>query len=48
MKLLLSLRQLWSWLPPDTWAETYAVIFSLLFIFLATTWLLDCLKGALP
>ncbi len=48
MKLMLTLRKLWSSLPPDTWVEIYAVIITLLLLFLAAAWLLDALKGSLP
>jgi len=48
MKLYHILRHLWLWLPPQTWAEVYATIFTLLVIFLGTAILLDALKGALP
>jgi len=48
MKLMLALRKLWNWLPPQTWTEIYATIFTLLVIFLGTAILLDALKGALP
>ncbi len=47
MKLSLALHRLWSWLPPETWAEVYAVIFTLLLLFLTLTCLFHALKGAL-
>lgn len=48
MKLMLALRRLWAWLPPATWVEVYAVILTLLLLFLAAATLLDILKGSLP
>lgn len=48
MKRKCLLRRIWNWLPPQTWAEIFAAIAALLLAFLALTFLLDCLKGALP
>ncbi|MBA7569737.1 hypothetical protein ES708_11478 [subsurface metagenome] len=48
MKLLLALRPLWNWLPPQTWTEVYAVIWTLLLLFLAVVYLIDWLQGLLP
>ncbi|MBA7540167.1 hypothetical protein ES705_32461 [subsurface metagenome] len=48
MKLFLVLRKLWNSRPPDTWAEIYATIITLLLLFLAAAWLLDALQGARP
>jgi len=48
MKLILTLRKICNFLPPQTWTEIYAAIFTLLLAFLAVAWLLDWLKGLLP
>jgi len=45
MKLPHPLRRLWLWLPPQTWPETFAVIYTMLIGFLAAAYLLDWLKG---
>lgn len=47
MKIPRPLRQLWAWLPPQTWPEIYAVIFTMLVAFLAAAYLIDWLKPVL-
>ncbi|MBA7633508.1 hypothetical protein ES703_41076 [subsurface metagenome] len=47
MKLLRPLRRLWAWLPPQTWTEVYAVIWTLVLLFLAVVYLADWLKAVL-